>query len=116
MRPNILSLALLSSLTVSAYATYLSPSSLNPEMTPVEQQYYNTIKGNATPAQNFLITRDYVRKAQAVVSGEASPSSFPAKKPFGFSVTYLLPDDASTINTALGMYLTDSAGSSPWLA
>ncbi len=79
-------------------------------MSSVEQQYYDSIKGNATAAQNFLITREYVRKAQAVVAGSLPAASFPAQKPSGFSVAYLLPDDPSTINTALGMYLAGSSG------
>jgi hypothetical protein len=98
-----LSLSLLSSFATAAFA--LSPSDLNPAMTSQESTYYDTIKADPTAAQSFLITRDYVRKAQAVVDGSLAPISFPPRKPAGFTVKYLLPDDPSVINTALGMYL-----------
>ena len=99
-----LPLCLLSSLSTAALA--LSPADLKPAMTSDESSYYETIKGDPAAAQSFLVTRDYVRKAQAVVDGALPPLSFPAKKPHGFTAKYLLPDDPAVINNALGMYDT----------
>lgn len=116
MRPLILSLALLSVAAAASAAPALTPQSLRPAMTQEEQEYYDTIKNDPKTAQNFLITRDYVRKAQAVKSGKMSPLSFPSQRPAGFSVDYLLPDDPGVINDALGMYLSAklAAGGNPW--
>jgi len=58
--------------------------------------------------RNFIITRSYVRIAQKVVAKKISPEEFPVAKPAGFSVQYLLPDDAHVINEALGLALAKS--------
>jgi hypothetical protein len=79
------------------------------ELTPIERDYYNS----ATDPQvkkNFLITRSYVRIAQKVVDKKLPPEAFPAIKPKGFSVQYLLPDDPSLINQAMGLSLAKDWG------
>ena len=111
MRPILVLLILLG--LAAAPALALSPSDLKPAMTAEESDYYDTIKADPSAAQSFLVTRDYVRKAQAVVSGSLPPLSFPGKRPAGFTVDYLLPDDPSTINEALGMYLAAALKANP---
>lgn len=116
MRSSVLSLALFCVVfgSLATAAAALAPNELKPAFSADEQSFYATLSG--ADAQNFLITRKYVRQAQAVVDGKMNPLSFPAKKPAGFTVAYLLPDDPTVINNALGMYLTAkySGQSSPW--
>lgn len=119
MRPSVISLALFSALAFAvaapASAAWLTPSSLSPAMSADEQSFYSTL-GSSTAQQNFLATRNYVRQAQAVVAGTLSPANFPSKKPVGFTVAYLLPDDPTAINNALGICLTAkySGAANPW--
>src|ERR1700757_4086168 len=102
MRAALLtSLCLMSLFATAAFA--LSPSDLTPPMTSQESAYYETIKDDPTAGESFLVTRDYVRKAEAVVNGSLAAASFPPQKPKGFTVKYLLPDDPAVINKALGM-------------
>ena len=82
-----------------APAQTISPS----EMTKVELDFYQTLSGQE--AEDFIVTRSYVRLAQQEIDHKLPPLKFPARKPDGFSVKYLLPDDPSVINRALGDYL-----------
>jgi hypothetical protein len=89
-----------------ARAEELAPSLLvkPADLTPVERDYYD----KATDPQvkkNFIITRSYVRLAQKVVAKTMAPEAYPAAKPNGFSVQYLLPDDPHVLNEALGLAL-----------
>ena len=86
-------------------AMAMSPSDLKPPMTSEESDYYETIKSDPVASQGFLVTRDYVRKAQSVIDGKTKPIDFPAEKPVGYSLAYLLPEDSETINKATGMAL-----------
>jgi hypothetical protein len=114
MRCRLLLLRFLFSvLATPAFA--VSPSDLRPPMTSQESAYYDTIKADSSAAQSFLITRAYVRMAQAVADGSLSPLSFPSQKPAGFTVKYLLPDEPSVINKALGMYLEATLKADPKL-
>ena len=106
---------LLSLVVFSAYATpvfALSPSDLKPPMTSEESSFYDKIKGDPASAQGFLATREYVRTARAVVTGSLPPLSYPSDKPPGFSAKYLLAEDPSILNKALGMYLAAKSGRS----
>ena len=73
------------------------------DMTKVELDFYQTLGGQA--AEDFIVTRSCVRLAQQEIDHKLPPLKFPARKPNGFSVKYLLPDDPSVINRALGDYL-----------
>lgn len=108
MRSIILSLALLPALPI--FSAALSPEDLRPALSSTEQKFYAKIQGDPDAAQSFLITREYVRKAQAVKSGALSPLAFPSEKPDGFNVAYLLPNDPSVINVAMGKYLAAGLG------
>lgn len=112
MRPIVLSLALIPAL--AAFAAALSPGDLRPGLTAAEQKFYATLQDDPDAAQSFLVTRDYVRKAQAVKSGALSPLSFPAEKPDGFNVAYLQPNDPSVINIAMGKFLAAGRARTSW--
>jgi hypothetical protein len=105
----IASLGLIAAAAGVARAGDLAPSQLvtPADLTPVERDYYN----KATDPQvkkNFIITRSYVRLAQKVVDKALPPEAYPTAKPNGFSVQYLLPDDAHVLNEALGLALAKS--------
>ena len=74
------------------------------DMTKVELDFYQTLNGQA--AEDFIVTRSYLRLAQQEIDHKLPPLKFPARKPDGFSVKYLLPDDPSVINRAIADYLT----------
>ena len=57
-----------------------------------------------------MITRAYVREAQAVVNDPSAAVSFHSK-PKGFSVRYLLPGEADTINQAVSANIAAMARS-----
>ena len=87
-----------------------TPSHLTPaqtispaDMTKTELDYYRTLDSAA--GQSFTVTRSYVRLAKQVLDHKLPPLSFPPGKPDGFTVAYLLPDEPSIINEALGEYL-----------
>jgi hypothetical protein len=101
-----LALQISTALAQTAAGNELAPSQIIKvtDMTAEERAYYN----NATDPvvkKNFIITRSYVRLAQKVVDKKMPASQFPASRPKGFSVAYLLPDDPSVINQAQGMLL-----------
>jgi hypothetical protein len=77
------------------------------DLTAIELDYYKKAT-DPEVKRNFIITRSYVRIAQKVVAKKISPEEFPVAKPAGFSVQYLLPDDAHVINEALGLALAKS--------
>jgi hypothetical protein len=77
------------------------------DLTAIELDYYNKAT-DPEVKKNFIITRSYVRIAQKVVDKKIPPEAFPVTKPAGFSVQYLLPDDAHVINEALGLALAKS--------
>lgn len=110
MRSLVLPLALLAALASSAAA--LTPDNLDPALSAKEQKKYDSLVGNPQEAQSFLITRDYVRKADKVNKGVIPARSFPPQRPTGFTPRYLLPEDALTINDALSKYLLSSDPSS----
>jgi hypothetical protein len=74
------------------------------DMTKTELDYYRTLDSEA--GKSFIVTRSYVRLAKQVVDHKLPPLNFPPRKPEGFTVKYLLPDDATALNQALGDYLT----------
>lgn len=114
MRALMLSLALLPSLAV--FSAAIAPGDLRPALTNAEQKFYQQkLQSDPTAAENFLITREYVRKAQAVQAGTLSPLSFPPEKPAGFNVAYLQANDPSVINSALGKFLAAGAGKTNWV-
>ena len=88
------------------YAQELTASQLvtPTQLTPEERDFYNEA-GDPTVKKNFIITRSYVRLAQKVASKEIPPDSFPRRKPKGFSVQYLLPNDPRVINEPVGRAL-----------
>jgi len=90
-------------------AQTISPRDLDAE----EQEYYKTLT-DPVKAKNFIVTRSYVRLAQKVLDHKLPPLEFP-QKPDGFSVAYLLPDDPSIINQALGAYLSARITANPAL-
>jgi len=77
------------------------------DLTAIELDYYNKTT-DPEVKKNFIITRSYVRIAQKLVAKKIAPEDFPVAKPTGFSVQYLLPDDAHVINEALGLALAKS--------
>lgn len=95
-----------STMAATKNASELAPSQiLKPaDLTPEELAYYN----NATDPvvkSNFIITRSYVRLAEELVAKKIPASQFPGPKPDGFKVQFLLPNDPSVINDAMGIYL-----------
>jgi hypothetical protein len=104
MRKLALALTILAGAAASAAA--LSPGDLTPE----EQGVYATVKSNPAAAQNFLVTREYVRQARAVVGNPAAAASFPAQ-PKGFSTRYLLAGDKDAINEAVSLSVAAMAKS-----
>jgi hypothetical protein len=77
------------------------------DLTAIELDYYNKAT-DPEVKKNFIVTRSYVRIAQKLVAKKIAPEEFPVTKPTGFSVQYLLPDDAHVINEALGLALAKS--------
>ena len=75
------------------------------QLTPEEKDYYDHA-ANQTVRKNFIITRSYLRLAQKLVDKQIPPDAFPMRKPKGFSVEYLLPDDPEIINEAIGIALS----------
>jgi hypothetical protein len=88
-------------------AQTISPADLNAE----EKEYYKTLTDPAK-AKSFIITRSYFRLAQKVVDHKLPPLEFP-QRPQGFSVVYLLPDEPSIINEAVGAYLSAKLTANP---
>jgi hypothetical protein len=84
-------------------ALELEPSQLitPANMTPVELDYYNKAT-DPSVKKNFIATRSYVRLAQKVVDKTMPAEQLP-NKPVGFSVQYLLPDEPTVINQAIGL-------------
>jgi hypothetical protein len=84
-------------------ALELEPSQLitPANMTPVELDYYNKAT-DPSVKKNFIATRSYVRLAQKVVDKTMPAEQLP-NKPAGFSVQYLLPDEPTVINQAIGL-------------
>jgi len=72
------------------------------DFTPTERDYYKTL--DAAAAKNFIATRSYVRLCRLVLEHKLPALQLP-EKPAGFTVKYLLPDDPSIINRALGHQL-----------
>jgi hypothetical protein len=104
-----LCLPLVVGMTPSAFAqsdlSHLTPAqTITPaDLSKIELDYYKTLDSEA--AKDFIATRSYVRLAKQVVDKKLQPSKFPPQKPHGFSVKYLLPDDPTVLNQALGEYL-----------
>ena len=95
MRPIVLALAVLATASLSALAL------TDADLTPSEQQLLASVKtNNPADAPNFMIARAYVRMAQAALKDPSAALNFHSK-PAGFSVRYLLPGDAETINQAV---------------
>jgi hypothetical protein len=93
-------LALLISIGLAS-AQVLSPAQIvNPaNLTEKESAYYQKLT-DPVVAKNFLVTRSYVRLCQQVIDHKLPAIQLP-DKPLGFSVRYLLPGEATLINTAL---------------
>ena len=70
------------------------------ELTPQEQQRYATLNNDATAQQSYLITRDYVRKAKAVVGGQLAAISMP-DEPDEFNAKFLFPGESKTLKSAI---------------
>jgi hypothetical protein len=100
-----LGLVAITATVYDARADELAPSQLikPSDMTPIELDFYNKAT-DPEVKKNFVITRSYVRIAQKVVDKKIPAEAFPAK-PKGFSVQYLLPDDPTVINQAMGLSL-----------
>lgn len=84
----------------SARAQSLSPS----QLTPQEQKRYEAIKGDPAAAESFLVTRDYVRKAQAIVKGQMAAATLP-DEPDQFESKYLFPGESATLKQAIRLAL-----------
>jgi hypothetical protein len=85
----------------STSAQVLSPAQIvNPaNLTEKESAYYQKLS-DPEVAKNFIVTRSYVRLCQQVIDHELPAIQLP-DKPLGFSARYLLPGEATLINTAL---------------
>ena len=102
--------ALILSLAASG-ARALTPAELNPQ----EQQRYAALKSDKAAAESFLVTRDYVRKAKAVVEGKGSAMAFP-DEPDQFDAKYLFPGESKTLQKAIQLAISafiDSRGTTP---
>ena len=100
MRRILLALAALAaSAALSGPAAALTGNDLP---TPEERtRYEQLLATNKTEAGNYLITRDYVRRAKEIVdSGGEGARQFPGK-PKGFSSQYLSLGDKDKINEAV---------------
>lgn len=99
MRKILLSLVALAALSAKAGA--LSPADLP---TAEERTRYEQLAAtNKADADAYLATRDYVRKAKAVVEGNGKGAlEFPGK-PKNFASKYLAPDgsEKDVINAAV---------------
>jgi hypothetical protein len=69
------------------------------DMTSDERDFYRTL--NDSDAKNFIVTRSYVRLCQQVMAHKLPPLALPPK-PAGFRTAYLLPEDPSVIDEAMG--------------
>jgi hypothetical protein len=69
------------------------------DLNAAEQKQYQAIT-DAKDKDSFLITRDYVRKAQAVVDDKAPALTFPGK-PKGFRSKFISSDEKDIINEAV---------------
>ena len=117
MRPKLIARILfvagfwlpLAQMTHSAFAQsdslHLTPAqTISPaDMTKTELDYYRTLDSEA--GKSFIVTRSYVRLTKQVVDHKLPPLNFPPRKPEGFTAKYLLPDDPTVLNEALGEYL-----------
>lgn len=100
MRQAILALAALAAFIGRASA--LTPRNLNPQ----ELARYETIKSDPRAAESFLATRDYVRKAAAVVAAPRNKRlALELKRPKSFNERFLLAGDAEKINAAVELSL-----------
>jgi len=102
-------LALIALAALYGRAAALSGSDLP---TPEERaKYEQLLATNKADAANYLITRDYVRRAREVVeSGGAGARNFPGK-PKGFSSQYLSANDKDKINEAVKLSIEAMAES-----
>ena len=94
MRRTLFTLAILAGLHAPALALTQN------DLTSDERQAYQAVQADPTAARNFLATRDYMRKAKAVVGGSLAASQLPAK-PKGFNSRYLLAGDEDIIDQAV---------------
>ena len=70
------------------------------DLTPKEEQRYATLAADTTAAENFLITREYVRQADAVVTGKSPAIGLP-DEPDQFEAKYLFPGESKMIQKAV---------------
>jgi hypothetical protein len=107
----------LAQMVTSAFAqcdsSHLTPTqTISPaDMTKTELDFYRTLDSKA--GRSFIVTRSYVRLAKQVVDHKWPPLKFPPQKPEGFTLQYLLPDDPTVINQALGAYLAAKLTADP---
>jgi hypothetical protein len=86
---------------VPASAQSLTPDQIvkTSNLTQQEIDYYQKLS-DPVMAKNFLLTRSYVRLCQQVIDHRLPAVQLP-DKPLGFSVRFLLPGEATLINTAI---------------
>ena len=95
-----MSLAAVFAVLLAAPALALTPR----QLTPREQQVYQTVKNDPNEAAAFLATREYVRKAQAVINGSLPAIKMP-DKPANFEDQYLFPGEVDLVNRAVSLAL-----------
>ena len=102
-------IALVLSVLIASSATAFALTEA--DLSQPERQLLAAVKANnPADAPNFMITRAYVRRAQAALKDPAAAANFHSK-PEGFSVRYLLAGDADTINQAVSASIAAMAKS-----
>lgn len=76
------------------------------DFTAEERDYYRKLAPAA--AESFIATRSYVRLCRQVL-GRKLPAIQLPDRPAGFNVKYLLPEDPTVINRAVGEHLAAKA-------
>jgi hypothetical protein len=100
MRKLLLVLVALAAL--SARASALTPG----ELTQQERSIYETIKSDPKSVESFLATRDYARKAAAIVAAPADKGlARQLKRPKNFNAKWLLAGESDKVNAAVELSL-----------
>lgn len=85
-------------LLAAAPAAALTPE----ELTPAEKKVYATLTKNPTSAQRYLITRDYLRKCEAILADPGKAISLPVQ-PGKLDERYLTADERARVDEAVDL-------------
>ena len=89
-----------------------SAAALTPEqLTPAEKKVYATLTKNPTAAQRYLVTRDYLRKCEAILADPSKALTLPVQ-PGKLDDRYLTADERAHVDEAVDLNVGALIGTS----